>query len=71
MVINNVRIFLHHGESNLKATVTVLVNNQILLQSIRIFQDAEAEGEKSKPWSFTSHSDLERVEAMRHGKLMN
>lgn len=50
MVINNVRIFLHHGESNLKATVTVLVNNQILLQSIRIFQDAEAEGEKSKPW---------------------
>ena len=33
MVINNVRIFLHHGESNLKATVTVLVNNQILLQA--------------------------------------
>ena len=50
MVINNVRIFLHREESNLKATATVLVNNQILLQSIRVFQDAEAADGKSEPW---------------------
>ena len=40
MIINNVRIFLppKTNESNLKAIATMLVNNQILLQSIRIFQ---------------------------------
>lgn len=50
VVINNVRIFLQDGESNLKATATVLVNNQILLQSIRVFQDVGAEDGKSEPW---------------------
>lgn len=40
MTINNVRIFLNEREgSDLKATATMLVNNQILLQSIRIFED--------------------------------
>lgn len=40
MTINNVRIFLtpRSESSNLKAIATVLVNNQLLLQSIRIFQ---------------------------------
>lgn len=41
MIINNVRIFVNPqaDESSLKATATMLVNNQLLLQSIRIFQD--------------------------------
>ena len=45
MIINNVRIFLNTDaeESNFKATATMLVNNQFLLQSIRVFK---AEGDK-------------------------
>ena len=41
VIINNVRIFVNPqaDESSLKATATMLVNNQLLLQSIRIFQD--------------------------------
>ena len=38
MIINNVRIFLNeHTDSRMKAIATVLLNNQILLQGIRIF----------------------------------
>lgn len=48
MTINNVRIFLtpKPEESNLKAIATMLVNNQILLQSIRIFQNESDDGGK-------------------------
>lgn len=48
MTINNVRIFLapKSEESNLKAIATVLVNNQLLLQSIRIFQKESENSEE-------------------------
>lgn len=44
MIINNVRIFLNEQkDSGMKAVVTMLLNNQILLQGIRIFESEDKE----------------------------
>jgi len=65
VTINNVRIFLtpQTQESNLKAIATMLINNQILLQSIRIFQDENrADGSQALQVSYP-------VQRMNNGNL--